>query len=474
MRKKKNLEEMDSVQRLKHHMHVMQAEAASISVAIHVLFILLAGSIVAVRWINKEAAEFQGDNIERPKLERRQLQMPVKVKNLQKKSRRPKVKTRMATVTKSAFDLPNMKGMGLDMSGFGDDYGGGAGGRDLSGLGGAGSLGFGISGVNFFGIKSKGEKLLFIVDASKDMLLDKKGGYYTYQYVKDRIWEMVSGMKAATLFNVMVYDNRGNKAAVYMFKPQMVPASEANRDALKVWFDPINKNPSSVGAVKKLANYQQRYEYETVIGPDAQEWLGTVQAAMEQRPDNIFILSSEWGRHHIPTEKREEMFSIDYDDKKEWLASQGWSEERLKEHKRQNEAVRDKTKKMLARENAKRAAKGLPPKFIRHWRSYARELGLEWPKDPPNMSPRHHYNEEEIMDHLKMVATFNYKPKKLRFPLIHFVYLVPSDYKAHGEEKEIRNVTQIRDVTKKFRGRFEFLRGAKTMENLLALNEGLE
>ncbi|MCF7849947.1 MAG: hypothetical protein K9M45_13930, partial [Kiritimatiellales bacterium] len=102
---------------LKHKMHVMQAEAASISVAIHVAFILLAGSIVAVRWINKEAAEFAGENIDRPKLERCHLQMPVKVKNMQKKSRRPQVKTRMATAAQNAFQLPDMmSGKGLDSS----------------------------------------------------------------------------------------------------------------------------------------------------------------------------------------------------------------------------------------------------------------------------------------------------------------------------------------------------------------------
>ncbi|MCF7849350.1 MAG: hypothetical protein K9M45_10900 [Kiritimatiellales bacterium] len=459
---------------LKHKMHVMQAEAASISVAIHVLFIVLAGSIVAVRWINKEAAEFAGENIDRPKLERRQLQMPVKVKNMQKKSRRPQVKTRMSAAAKTSFELPNMSSMGLGLNGFGDDYDGGAGRRDLSGLGGAGSLGFGISGVNFFGIKSKGEKLLFIVDASKDMLLDKKGGYYTYQYVKDKIREMVDGMKAATLFNVMVYDNKGNTSSVYMFQQQMVPATEANRDALKKWFDPINKNPRSVGEVKKLANYQPRFEYDSLVGPDAMEWAGAVQAAMEQTPDNIFILSSEWGQHVIPKEKRETMFNIDYDDQKEWLASQGWNEERLKEHKRQSDAIRDKTKKALEKENKRRAAQGLPPKFIHHWHSYAKELGWEWPKNPPQMHERWHFNEDEIMEHLKAVSLFNYKPKKLRNPLVHFVYLVASDYQTHANEKEAENVSRLRSVTKAFRGRFEFLHGAKTMENLLALNAGLE
>ncbi|MCF7849352.1 MAG: hypothetical protein K9M45_10910 [Kiritimatiellales bacterium] len=455
---------------LKHRMHVMQAEAASISVAIHVAFILLAGSIVAVRWINKEAAEFAGENIDRPKLERRQLQMPVKVKNMQKKSRRPQVKTRMATASQTAFQLPDMtKGKGLDSAGFGDDYGSaGAGRRDLSGLGAAGSLGFGVSGVNFFGVKSSGEKLMFVIDASKDMLLDEKGAFYTYQYVKDRLFEMVSGMKAATLFNVMVFDGLNKDGWVHMFKPQMVPATEANRDALKAWFDPINKTPASVGALKKQANYKPNRQYDSVYAKEPRDWTLGATAAMEQTPDNIFILGSGWNLQHISYERQQEMFHPGKT-REQWLKSEGWSTTQAEEAEANYMAMVDKAKKMLEQENKARAEKGIPKKFIHNWHRYMIEMDWEIPQRAPR--PRQRYNYDEIMDHVKAVVQFNYLPKKLSPPKVHFVFLVPSNYKVNsGTEDDVERVQNIKKMTATFKGRFEYLRGAKSMENLLKLN----
>jgi len=130
----------------------MQAEAASVSIAIHILFFMLAGSIVAVRWLNKPEAEFTSENVERPKLERRKLQMPVRVKKMQRKSRRPAIKNRL-TFAKSTFRPTSIKAVGLVAEGF--DY------NDAeSALTGLASLGFSIPNFNLFGTdKSAGNEL---------------------------------------------------------------------------------------------------------------------------------------------------------------------------------------------------------------------------------------------------------------------------------------------------------------------------
>ncbi|HKL22531.1 MAG TPA: hypothetical protein VJ904_12045, partial [Tichowtungia sp.] len=114
---------------------VASSEAAAISIIIHVLLIIFAGSVVAVRYYLKPDAAFEGENIDRPKLERRQLQMPTKVKNLQKKSSRPKVTSRMAVPTKQSFSLPDMSNMDLGFDRSGN--------RGVGGMGMAGGLGFG-------------------------------------------------------------------------------------------------------------------------------------------------------------------------------------------------------------------------------------------------------------------------------------------------------------------------------------------
>ncbi|MCF7849351.1 MAG: hypothetical protein K9M45_10905 [Kiritimatiellales bacterium] len=466
---------------LKHRMHVMQAEAASISIAIHLLFILLAGSIVAVRWINKEAAEFAGDHVDRPKLERRQLQMPVKVKNMQKKSRRPQVKTRMSTAAKTAFRVPDMmKARGLDDSvSFNEDYDTSTGTRDLSGLGAAGNLGFGISGVNFFGIKSSGEKLVFIVEDSKRMLEDKKGGFTTYKYVKKRLHEMVDGMKAATLFNVMLYDSDRNRHFVKMFSQKLIAATDANRDELNKWFVPINNDPKSTGHTRKEKNYTPRTEYDSFIGTDTKWWLTPVQAAMEQGADTIFILGSGWGSHELSDKRRLKLYGDSRENEHKWLISHGWTDERIKQRDADYKAVMDRAKKMLGKENEARKAKGLPPKFVRHMHEYARELGMQIPEAPPSsparQKARRPYTFDNVTDHIKAAYTYNYIPKKMPRPQIHFVYLIPSDYKAGttGGGGEIERVKYLRVMTRDYRGRFEYLRGSKTMKNLLKYNPAL-
>jgi len=212
---------------LKKKAAVCSAEAAAISIAIHVLIIVFAGSIVAYEYIKRQDAAFEGKNVNRPKLERRQLQMPVKVQNLQKKSRRPKVSSRMTSASKSALALPDMSALGMGLGKDGDAFGAAGAGadggaeRELSSMGAAGSLGFGISKVNFFGAKSKGEKIVFIVDTTKEMVTDEKGGYYTYKFAKDRIRQLVDKMRAATLFNVILYGGTHTPIVTAQFSEQL-------------------------------------------------------------------------------------------------------------------------------------------------------------------------------------------------------------------------------------------------------------
>ena len=79
--------------------------------------------------------------------------------------------------------------------------------RNLSGLGGAGSLGFGISGVNFFGARSKGEKMAFVIGANDEMMTDYKGGFYTYKFAKERTYDMIDGPKGTHAVNVQPLDD---------------------------------------------------------------------------------------------------------------------------------------------------------------------------------------------------------------------------------------------------------------------------
>jgi hypothetical protein len=473
MFKKKQTESDNSAGALKKKTLVCSTEAAAISIGIHVVLILLAGSIVAIRYVQKRDASFAGENVNRPKLERRQLQMPVKVKNLQKKSRRPQITTRMASVSQSSFSLPDMMGMGdLGSAGF-DRSGGGE--RSLSSMGSAGSLGFGVSGVNFFGARSKGEKMVFILEADKLMVEDRRGGYFTYKFAKDRLLEMIDGMSSATLFNVMVYVRDSS----VMFQPRLVPATPENREAIKKWLAPLNSTPSVVGRIDNLPGaYRPPRTYENTKIDRMYNWVRPVQAAMEQKADNIFVLCSGYSWQRVPDETIMRIFDIESE--AEWLESRGWSQERIAKFDRERQEWLAKARQALAKENQARQAKGMPPKFVAdtQWMYYMREE-LRW--DVPDDKPRLWelvdygvYKPEWIIEHFERVYEFNYIPEKLSKPAIHIVKLIASDgtpIDPPGDAGRAHYYVSLKKVARAFGGRFEHLQGAKTIEDLLKNND---
>ncbi len=471
MFRKKKSQSNDSSGALKKKAMVCSTEAAAISIGIHVLLILFAGSIVAIRYVQKRDAAFAGENISRPKLERRQLQMPVKVQNLQKKSSRPKVTTRMASVSQASFALPDAMGMGTDMGAGFDRTGTGE--RSLSNMGSAGSLGFGVSGVNFFGAKSKGEKMVFILDASKAMVEDRRGGYFTYKFAKDRLMEMIDGMSSATLFNVMAYE----RGASVMFRPQLVPATPENRDAVKKWIAPLNATPEVVGKIDNLPGpYRPAIEYEDTPLDRLFDWVRPIQAAMEQKADNIFVLCSGYGWQRVTDEAIMKRFNIE--SKEKWMESRGWNAERIAKFDRERQEWLAKARQALAKENEARKAAGQPPKFVQDWWYYIRE-DLKWtiPADKPHLwqlVSHGVYDPEWIIEHFERVYEFNYIPSKLKKPAIHIVKLIASDgspVDPPGTDGPTYRYLSLKRIAKAFDGRFEHLRGAETLEDLLKNND---
>ncbi|MEZ5432007.1 MAG: hypothetical protein R3F31_12705 [Verrucomicrobiales bacterium] len=106
------------------------------------------------------------------------------------------------------FDRKASLDVTIGMQGFGADMG----------------LGFEPDGVeskvNFFGIKSSGKRIAFVIDAEKFMLEDKKGGMPAYEKVKEEIGRMLAGLNRATAFNLLVYE--GGRLAT--FRDKLIPA----------------------------------------------------------------------------------------------------------------------------------------------------------------------------------------------------------------------------------------------------------
>jgi len=295
------------------------AEAAAISIGIHLLLLIFAGSIVAIRYAQKQAAAFSVENIERPKLERRQLQMPVKVQDMQKKSQRPKVTTRMATAAPSTFALPDMAGLG-QMGGFGRT-GSDDGSRDLSKLGSAGSLGFGLHNVDFFGAKAKGEKIVFVVHFGPATIGTTPFSRMTGYTIRKRLEDMVNRLPGHTLFNVVCY----YAGATWAMEPKMMLASADNKQKVKEWMAPVNPlegnydhcfagapktvNEAATNYPRRVDNlpfYAPKWVYPYVVPVELEQkyvpgskgfmhWGRAVAwAILTQQPDTIFVLTTNY------------------------------------------------------------------------------------------------------------------------------------------------------------------------------------
>jgi len=451
-RKKKTQE--SSPDALKKKTLVCSSEAAAISIGIHVLLLIFAGSWVAIKYVQDKNNEFQGENIARRKLERRQLVLPTKVKNLQKKSSRPKVTSRMAVNTKQTFSLPEMSNLdiGFDRSG-----------RSVGGMGMTGGLGFGIAGIDFFGAKSKGEKVVFILDASEQMMVDEKGGFNTYKFAKERVLQMIDRMSSATLFNMMVYVDNNMSCRTTMFSKELVPATPANRSAVQQWLAPLNTDPRNVSNYRDLPGRYNgsAFKYESVVRKPT-EFVLPVQAAMEQKADNIFILCKGWGSMRIPKADAMELRGE--------TEGSGLSPEKVDE----NRESRKKAEQMLEEENKKREAEGLPPRIVANMRDYIEEKGLPYNSSGAFMGE---YTFDELMDHMEAVYEMHYKSDDLKRPRIHIVKLIAADgtgvdqeEKRKDQEKATDRFNNLKRFAKEFRGEFELLRGAKTIEDILQQN----
>lgn len=263
-----------------------------ISVAIHLLAGLILGSYIVVKAVIPSEAQFE----EPPAVVEEVPPEPVKVqikpqqpKQQQAKSlsMRPVANIAVANVD---VNLPDMDQSFTVSSGLG---GLGTGGSLLGNT--SGSLGLGLSDVSVFGLKTRAERILFVIDANRQMVTDKKGGLNSYKVIKDEITDMVGNLSAGTLFNVMLQD----RSRTMLFKPQLVSAGADAHQQLIQWITPINSSAENIGLEKNPA--AKKPKLKTLPDEEVHKllphgWRGNetafmTQVALEQNVDAIFFIT---------------------------------------------------------------------------------------------------------------------------------------------------------------------------------------
>lgn len=428
-----------------------------VSVLAHVVIGVVAGFVTIATHVMKEEAQFE----EPPAVVEEKPPPDVKVEiKPQQVPKQPLQSLRMRPVANIAIsnvsvELPSMSDDFTVSAGLGTGMGGNL-------LGGArGSIGMGVSDINVFGLKAKAERVLFLIDASRNMLTDKKGGLNSYQVIKDEITTMVGELSTGTLFNVAMYDS----GSIYFFSPTLKPAGTPSHKALVSWIDPINssarqlglprgKDTSVGGLLKVSANDELFPLFQRSRGTS-----GLTHLAMEQRVDAVFIISGDLTG-----------FSRMNGVRKLTPAEQAKQEAYLSSAEYQNakaayNAEVARVGKLVAaaekRENAARAKKGQPPKV---WgvggaarmeakaKYYKIKFNVSRPQ--PGITGRYAVDSDQIKKYFRLLKDQLYPLGNQSGPCINVVLFLAGD-EAFSDQKE----DSLKAYVRFFNGKHRVIRG---------------
>jgi hypothetical protein len=465
----------------KNKKRIVNSSAALISIGVHVILILMAGGIVALKFYKKRGAELQVEE-SKPKLERRKLQMPVKTEPFIEQMSKPKLQTtsRITANTPQMVNIPEqgeyvkMAPMPTFKGGytnfvqmdrtleFNSKY------RDVS---------FGISSVDFFGTRGKAEKVVVVVDTSRSMLYDERGGMDSYAMVQKDLREVIGNMRSATLFNVVLFDEDN----VSLFTQNMIPASPSAKTNVLEWVGGINTNLSLVGLAGRESNYTPKRQYDIPMSTtDITGWLKGFQAAIEMQPEIIFVLSADWGNVTSAQlgisyflrkdmfaqyqKKRIEFFLKDEDFKLEW-----------EEYTGEFSQLRKVAFKMLQLENQSRKEADLQPKVVRDWDEILIDNEVELPSPPLAndyksvgiMPEQTRYTLDEVLESFFVIVMDNYR--QLGMPQLNFVMLKGDGATVDQSAKAslLTSDAKFQNLAKMTGARYRDLKGMPKVDNQL-------
>lgn len=294
--------------------------------------------------------------------------------------------------------------------------------------------------VNFFGIKSKGRRIAFLIEAERYMLTDAKGGIPAYQIVKEEIASMIGKFGVSTSFNVLMFDHFHLSA----FSEKLVPGTTANVEKVRDWLYPVNREFENIGlAAIKYPALKATQEIEPVRNRLLQGYMLAIQYALESDVDTVFIMTSGW-RHMARYETKEELAA--------YLKEVRWTDKNEKEWQ---EAVAKATA-WLKEENEKRKAKGIPQRVIRSIHEIVSELKINVRHKPgPNIDADE--REKQILNAIRIIYSSQGKTK----PQINFVLFVGKD------EKNIPMKDHFENIASRARGgKVRVLEGMAALKNV--------
>lgn len=436
-----------------------------ISGAFHVLAILILGGITVVKFIIPDDAQFE----EPPAIEEADPPKEVKVEIQPQRASVPQnmqsLKMRQVdNITVSAVDvnLPDMQDSFTVSAGLGGSIGRG------SLLGGtSGSIGIGMSDVSVFGLKARAERILFVIDASREMVYDNKGGLPSYRVIKDEIVSMVANLSAGTLYNVMLVN--GN--SIKLFKPRLIPAGAESTQQLAQWLAPVNSSLENVGfrggirptVETKVEGFEAVYEGLNQYPVQ----LAKLQYSLEMGVDAIFeLMGRHDGLNRIRLAYSAEEIAKAEQTKTNFLKRNPRVVEEIAAHQAEIPQMRQRIQSAHAQLNKQRQSKGQPPKVLTgNVYHDARELGLKWehPKpEYPELQPLgvKWLEPRNVRRYMVELVRKLYDNKGGKPPIVSIVLFLAGDEELNPAQEEA-----IEDYVGFFRGKLRILRGLNEIES---------
>jgi hypothetical protein len=302
----------------------------------------------------------------------------------------------------------------------------------------------GTSQVNFFGIKSQGRRVAFLIDAERYMLTDPRGGYPAYEIVKNEIAGMIGKLGLETYFNVILYEG----SAVSAYSDKLIPATTANKDKIRDWLYPVNREFEKLG-IRPIGYPVQsvQSEVEPVQTQYLSGYLRAIQYALETDVDAVFIISSGFRSMTTPRDP-EEMAKL--------LKKMKWTE---KDDQAWAAAVKQGYD-WLKKENAARKAKGVPERVIVNIGEVWRDMGLRPPRSRPGGIP---VTAEMREDQVKNAIRLYYQQKNKPKPQINFVIFIGKDQ----DKEKVPYLEHFENISQRARsGKVRVLQGLASLKNV--------
>ena len=388
------------------------------SLAVHILGLVVFGSIKLVQYLTKEEVVFEAPPPAKT-YEPRKVELKVKVQKRQRSSSRPAIVPRMLSTRPSNISLPEIKvDPKVVSTTFQPKFKAVSGKGMGAGLGtGYGTSGFGdgVSSINFFGVSARGERIAILVDVSVSMVEEERGGPAGFNRVRQRLADVVKSLKDGTLFTVIAFAD-----ACSTMSPKMVYANDETRNQARNFLNAYNTE-GNYGL--EVGNFRGSNVGLKATGGTTRLDLA-ISAAMMQRADTIMVISD--GLPEVEKAVDEAQMKSYYAMLERWKAANAAA---LANYERAvanapmkkvwvpPEPARPPSNPRKLKEGAK-PDPGAPAR-AGYW-TEVRDVRVK-PPTPPPAPTAGRWTLNDFISHMNMLYESEYKPRSLKMPQVHCI-----------------------------------------------------